>query len=70
MIAETGKKRMGRPPTGGSDPVVRLRLSAEKQAEVMAWAAENHAESFSSAVRRLIDLGMTVKPQKPKRGRK
>jgi hypothetical protein len=34
-----------------------VRLAAEKQAEVFEWAHQNHAESFSSAVRRLIDHG-------------
>jgi hypothetical protein len=36
-------------------PRVTLRLAAAKRAEVSEWGRENHAESLSSAVRRLIE---------------
>jgi hypothetical protein len=64
MITATQKRKPGRP-ASGHDPIVHLRLSEEKQTEVMAWAKENHAESLSSAIRRLIDHGLAA--TKPKR---
>ena len=51
------KKKRGRPATG-HDPVVRVRMSIEKQAEVLAWGERNGVETFSSAIRHLIDEGL------------
>jgi hypothetical protein len=49
---------------GRSLPRRTLRIGTAKQDEVMVWARENHAESFSSAVRRLIDHGLTATKRK------
>ena len=52
------KKRRGRPATG-KDPLVSARLPPALVAEVEAWAAANDA-SRSEAIRRLIEIGLTV----------
>jgi hypothetical protein len=57
LVMLTAKKKRGRPATGRA-PVVRLRMSVEKQAEVFAWGKRNGLETFSSAIRHLIDQGL------------
>jgi hypothetical protein len=52
------KKRRGRPATG-KDPLVSARLPQELIDSVEAWASANSA-SRSEAVRRLIEIGLTV----------
>jgi hypothetical protein len=64
LIMLAAKKKRGRPATG-HDPVVRLRMSVEKQAEVLAWGERNGIETFSRAIRHLIDQGL--KRDLPKR---
>jgi hypothetical protein len=66
MITATEKRKGGRPAIG-HDPIVHLRLPVEKRAEIMAWAEENHAESLSSAIRRLIDQSLAAGSPKSKR---
>jgi hypothetical protein len=63
------KKRRGRPATG-KDPQVVVRMPAALIAEVDAWAATNDAIR-SEAVRRLVELGLTVKarPKQDSRAR-
>jgi hypothetical protein len=60
------KKRRGRPATG-RDPVTAIRLSAELRAAVDQWAAKQaDAPGRSEAIRRLVELGLTVKaPARP-----
>jgi Arc/MetJ-type ribon-helix-helix transcriptional regulator len=53
------KKRRGRPATG-KDPLVSARLPQELIDSVEAWASANSA-SRSEAIRRLVELGLTVK---------
>jgi hypothetical protein len=54
------KKTRGRPPTG-RDPVTAIRLSAELRQTVDAWAAKQADEpGRSEAIRRLVELGLTV----------
>jgi Arc/MetJ-type ribon-helix-helix transcriptional regulator len=53
------KKRRGRPATG-KDPLVSARLPPPLVAEVEAWATANDA-TRSEAIRRLVELGLTVK---------
>jgi hypothetical protein len=60
------KKGRGRPATG-RDPVTAIRLSAELRATVDKWAAkQDDAPGRSEAIRRLVELGLTVRANKPK----
>jgi hypothetical protein len=52
-------KKRGRPPTG-KDPQIVARMPAEYIASVDAWAAANET-TRSEAIRRLVELGLTVK---------
>jgi hypothetical protein len=55
------KKMRGRPATG-RDPVTAIRLSAELRQTVDAWATNQPDEpTRSEAIRRLVELGLTVK---------
>jgi hypothetical protein len=54
------KKSRGRPPSGGRDPHVTLRMPRELIAEADAWAAA-HDTVRSEAIRRLVELGLAVK---------
>lgn len=55
------RKRPGRPATG-QDPVTAIRLSARLRENVDVWAAkQDDAPSRSEAIRRLVELGLTVK---------
>jgi hypothetical protein len=53
------KKKRGRPATG-RDPHVAARMPPSLTAEVDAWAAANDT-GRSEAIRRLVELGLTVK---------
>jgi Arc/MetJ-type ribon-helix-helix transcriptional regulator len=55
------KKRRGRPATG-KDPLVSARLPQTLIDQVEDWAATNEA-SRSEAIRRLVELGLTVKTE-------
>jgi hypothetical protein len=60
----TPKKRRGRPATG-RDPHVTSRMPPGLLAEVEAWATANDT-TRSEAIRRLVELGLTVKtPARP-----
>jgi Arc/MetJ-type ribon-helix-helix transcriptional regulator len=63
------KKRRGRPATG-KDPLVSARLPQSLVDQVEQWSAA-HAGSRSEAIRRLVELGLTVKarPKQPSRAR-
>jgi hypothetical protein len=55
------KKQRGRPSTG-RDPVTAIRLSAELRLTVDQWAERQEDNpSRSEAIRRLVELGLTVK---------
>lgn len=58
------RKRPGRPATG-QDPVTAIRLSALLRSSVDGWAAgQDDKPGRSEAIRRLVELGLTV-PTKP-----
>jgi hypothetical protein len=55
------KKRRGRPATG-KDPLTALRLPPDLTKAIEAWAANQADEpNRSEAIRRLVELGLTVK---------
>ena len=54
------KPKRGRPATG-RDPFVGVRLPASLINEIQAWSGKNDAASRSEAIRRLVELGLTVK---------
>ena len=55
------KRKPGRPPTGES-PIASIRLSPALRAAVVAWAGKQLEQpNLSTAFRRLIELGLTVK---------
>ena len=57
MPVKSPQKRIGRPATG-RDPVVNLRLSDAKQAEIREWAEANNVKGFSEAFRQMIDYSL------------
>ena len=60
-IKVTPKKRgRGRPPTGGRDPHVAIRMPRTLIDQVDAWGAENEG-TRSEAIRRLVELGLKAK---------
>jgi Arc/MetJ-type ribon-helix-helix transcriptional regulator len=59
LIKVHPKKRRGRPATG-KDPLVSARLPQTLIDQVEHWAASNEA-SRSEAIRRLVELGLTMK---------
>ena len=68
-MAESNKvvpqKKRGRPATG-RDPVTAIRLSKELRENVDAWASKRPDEpGRSEAIRRLVELGLTVKTKAP-----
>jgi hypothetical protein len=54
------KKRRGRPPSGGRDPHVTIRMPRALIEEADAWAAANNTVR-SEAIRRLVELGLEAK---------
>jgi hypothetical protein len=70
MAKSTGvlpKPRKGGRPRSikGKDPVSAIRLSPDFRAAVDAWAAQQDDKpSRSEAIRRLVELGLTVKPKR------
>jgi Arc/MetJ-type ribon-helix-helix transcriptional regulator len=56
---KVNQKKRGRPATG-RDPVSAVRLPVELTAAVDKWA-EDHDANRSEAIRRLVELGLTVK---------
>src|SRR5258706_8542990 len=56
---KVNQKKRGRPATG-RDPVSAVRLPAALTAAVDEWA-EDHEANRSEAIRRLVELGLTVK---------
>ena len=58
-------KRRGRPATG-QHPVSAVRLPADLTAEIDAWGEKHGSDTRSEAIRRLVELGLTVRGTKPK----
>jgi hypothetical protein len=56
---KVNQKRRGRAATG-RDPVSAVRLSAELTASVDKWS-EDHETNRSEAIRRLVELGLTIR---------
>ncbi len=56
---KVNQKKRGRPATG-RDPVSAVRLPAALTADVDKWA-EDHEANRSEAIRRLVELGLTIK---------
>jgi len=54
------KKSRGRPPSGGRDPHVTIRMPSALIAQADAWAAANDI-GRSEAIRRLVELGLKKK---------
>ena len=58
------QKSVGRPPTGQT-PMMGFRASAELRRAIEVWAqSQPSPPKLSVAVRRLVELGLTVKPTK------
>jgi hypothetical protein len=59
------KRSRGRPPTGGRDPHVTVRMPQTLIDDADGWAKAN-STGRSDAIRRLVELGLTVKtPARP-----
>jgi hypothetical protein len=57
-IKVTPKKRgRGRPPSGGRDPIVNLRMPPALIADADAWGEANDL-GRSEAIRRLVEIGL------------
>ena len=56
---KVNRKKRGRPATG-RDPVSAVRLPAELTAFVDKWS-EDHETNRSEAIRRLVELGLTIR---------
>ena len=53
------RKKAGRPATG-TDPLYGVRITDALMTQIMNWASANGA-TRSEAIRRLVELGLTVK---------
>jgi hypothetical protein len=63
------RKKAGRPATG-TEPLYGVRITDALMTQIMNWASANGA-TRSEAIRRLVELGLTVKAKRPgKPGRK
>jgi len=61
-IRDIPKKKRGRPASGGRRDGVLVRLESEKLSEIDGWSKrQKDGPSRPEAIRRLIDLGLTVK---------
>jgi hypothetical protein len=60
------QKRRGRPATGTA-PMVGVRMTPEFQNPIKAWAkSQQDRPTMAEAIRRLVELGLTVKATKAK----
>lgn len=57
--------KAGRPATG-TEPLYGVRIGDDLIAQIMNWAKSNGGVSRSEAIRRLVELGLTVKPDLPR----
>jgi hypothetical protein len=61
-IKDIPKKKLGRPSTGGRREGVMVRLEADQFEALDAWSAQQKpVPSRPEAIRRLFELGLTVK---------
>jgi hypothetical protein len=66
-IADTHKKRRGRPKTTGTTPLVGVRLAIALQNAVANWAdSQPDKPTRAEAIRRLVELGLSVSRQRSK----
>src|SRR4051812_22080210 len=56
------KPKRGRPATG-RDAFVGIRLPDSLIQDIKAWSEKHEAASRSEAIRRLVELGLTVRPK-------
>jgi hypothetical protein len=67
-IKDSPKKTRGRPATGKA-PLVGVRMTEEFQAEIKSWAKKQpDRPPLAAAIRRLVELGLTVKSKVRPRG--
>jgi hypothetical protein len=60
------RKMRGRPATGTA-PLVGVRMTEDFQAEIKAWSKKQSDQPpLATAIRRLVELGLTVKATKPR----
>jgi hypothetical protein len=57
----TVKPKRGRPPSGGRDPFVGIRLPTTLIDEISVWSERHEAGSRSEAIRRLVEIGLKAK---------
>ena len=63
-IRDYPEKKRGRPATGKA-PLVGVRMTEDFQASIRAWAKKQPDEpALAPAIRRLIDIGLTVKQKR------
>jgi hypothetical protein len=60
IVVKPKKRGRGRPSTGGRDPLYGLRVPDELMEQVDNWGKEHGAESRSEAIRRLLELGLSI----------
>jgi hypothetical protein len=60
IMVRPKKKGRGRPPSGGRDPMVAVRMPQTLIDDADAWAEAN-AAGRSEAIRRLVELGLKAK---------
>jgi hypothetical protein len=66
-IKDNPKKSRGRPATGKA-PLVGVRMTEDLQQAIRGWAAkQTDKPALATAIRRLVELGLTVKaaPKQP-----
>lgn len=52
------KPKRGRPPTGGRDPFVGIRLPDLLLGQIATWAGERQIGTRSEAIRQLVEIGL------------
>jgi hypothetical protein len=57
------RKKIGRPATG-KDPVKTLRMPADLAERIEQWAKRNGEDSYSEAMRHLLELGLRAPKRK------
>lgn len=58
---KVASKKRGRPPSGGRDPGVHIRLPEEMLAAIDTKSTDE-GTSRSETIRRLVELGLKAKP--------
>jgi metal-responsive CopG/Arc/MetJ family transcriptional regulator len=52
------KPKRGRPPSGGRDPFVGIRLPTALLEQIGLWSEKHEAATRSEAIRRLVEIGL------------